>query len=100
MTEEQFWAEKLYYISLSIAKSMLLWEIHLLAVQRQVKSPDGRRQAGFPGFGHPQNLGLPDGMAEFDEAEFEKQVKELAALEDGSLACRFYGGKVKKWQRT
>ena len=22
------------------------------------------------------------------------------ALEDGSLECWFYGGKVKKWQRT
>ena len=40
------------------------------------------------------------GMEEFDGAEFEKQVQELMVLEDGSLACRFYGGKVRKWQRT
>ena len=40
------------------------------------------------------------GMEEFDGAEFEKQVQELMALEDGSLACHFYGGKVRKWQRT
>ncbi|WP_426742317.1 recombinase family protein [Mediterraneibacter faecis] len=40
------------------------------------------------------------GMEEFDGAEFEKQVQELVALEDGSLECHFYGGKVRKWQRT
>jgi len=40
---------------------LLLWEIHLLAVRWQVQGKDGMRRAGFPGFGHPQNLGLPDG---------------------------------------
>lgn len=40
------------------------------------------------------------GMEEFDGAEFERQIEQIAALEDGSLACHFYGGKVKKWQRT
>ena len=40
------------------------------------------------------------GMEGFDGAEFEKQVKELVALEDGSLECHFQEGKVKKWQRT
>ena len=37
---------------------------------------------------------------EFAGAEFEKQVQELMAPEDGSLACHFYGGMVRKWQRT
>ena len=40
------------------------------------------------------------GMEEFEGNEFEKQVQELVVLEDGSLTCHFYGGKVRKWQRT
>lgn len=40
------------------------------------------------------------GMEEFDGAEFERQVKKLMALEDGSLECHFYEGKVRTWQRT
>ena len=40
------------------------------------------------------------GMEEFDGAEFERQIEQIVVLEDGSLACHFYGGKVKKWQRT
>lgn len=35
------------------------------------------------------------GMEEFEGAEFEKQVKEITAFPNGSLACHFYGGEVK-----
>ncbi|MDE7333436.1 MAG: hypothetical protein K2O16_14690 [Lachnospiraceae bacterium] len=40
------------------------------------------------------------GTEGFDGSGFKKQIKEIVALEDGSLACHFYEGKVKKWQRT
>ena len=40
------------------------------------------------------------GTEGFDRVGFERQVKELAALEDGSLACCFQDGKVMRWQRT
>jgi len=43
--------------------------------------------------------GLMD-MEEFDGDEFERQAKQIVAFSDGSLVCHFYGGKVKKWQRT
>lgn len=39
------------------------------------------------------------GLEEFDGAEFEKQIKEIAALEDGSLECHFYDGRTELWQR-
>ena len=40
------------------------------------------------------------GIDVFDEAVFKETVKEITIFPDGSLSCHFYGGKVKKWQRT
>ncbi|MEZ3492537.1 MAG: hypothetical protein K1W38_09615 [Lachnospiraceae bacterium] len=40
-------AEKIYEWQ-SLPQILLLWEIHLLAVQRQVKSPDGMRRTVLP----------------------------------------------------
>ena len=40
------------------------------------------------------------GMDEFDGAEFEKQIKGITALEDGSLVYEFKEGGTKQWQRT
>ena len=40
------------------------------------------------------------GLEEFDEAEFEKQVEGITALEDGSLEFSFYGGRKERWQRA
>lgn len=34
----------------------------------------------------------------FDDAEFEKQVKEITAFPDGSLEMQFYGGETKVWE--
>ena len=31
--------------------------------------------------------------------EFEKQVQELVAFEDGSLEIHFYDGRAERWQR-
>lgn len=39
------------------------------------------------------------GMEEFDGDEFEKQVQELVAFEDGSLEIHFYDGRAERWQR-
>ncbi|MDO4344464.1 MAG: recombinase family protein [Eubacteriales bacterium] len=39
------------------------------------------------------------GIEEFDGAEFEKQIKKIVALEDGSLECHFYNGRTERWQR-
>lgn len=39
------------------------------------------------------------GLEEFDGTEFEKQIKEIVALEDGSLECHFYNGRTEQWQR-
>lgn len=39
-------------------------------------------------------------MEEFDGAEFEKQIKGITALEDGSLAFEFKEGGTKRWQKT
>lgn len=36
----------------------------------------------------------------FDGAEFEKQIKGITALEDGSLAFEFKEGGTKRWQKT
>lgn len=33
-------------------------------------------------------------------AEFEKQIKGITALEDGSLVYEFKEGGTKRWQRT
>lgn len=40
------------------------------------------------------------GIDVFDEAVFKETVKEITIFLDGSFSCHFYGGKVKKWQRT
>lgn len=40
------------------------------------------------------------GADEFDRAEFEKQIKGITALEDGSLVYEFKEGGTKRWQRT
>lgn len=40
------------------------------------------------------------GLEEFDEAEFERQVEGITALEDGSLEFNFYGGRKERWQRV
>ena len=40
------------------------------------------------------------GADEFDGAEFEKQIKGITALEDGSLAFEFKEGGTKRWQKT
>lgn len=39
------------------------------------------------------------GMEEFEGNEFEKQVQELVAFEDGSLEIHFYDGSAERWQR-
>jgi len=39
------------------------------------------------------------GMEDFDGDEFEKQVQELVAFEDGSLEIHFYDGRAERWQR-
>ena len=39
------------------------------------------------------------GLEEFDEEEFERQIKEIVALEDGSLEYHFREGRVQTWQR-
>ena len=39
------------------------------------------------------------GMEEFDGKEFERQIKEIVALEDGSLEYHFREGRVQTWQR-
>lgn len=38
-------------------------------------------------------------MEEFDEAEFERQIKEIVVLEDGSLEYHFQEGRTQQWQR-
>lgn len=38
-------------------------------------------------------------LEEFDEAEFEKQVEGITALEDGSLEFNFYRGRKERWQK-
>ncbi len=40
------------------------------------------------------------GMDEFDGAEFEKQIKSITVLEDGSLKFNFYDGREKQWQKA
>lgn len=39
------------------------------------------------------------GLKEFDEAEFDRQVKKITVLEDGSLEYHFYEGRTKRWQK-
>ena len=39
------------------------------------------------------------GLEEFDEAEFERQIEEIAALEDGSLEYHFREGRTQTWQK-
>ena len=39
------------------------------------------------------------GMEDFDRNEFEKQVQELVAFENGSLEIHFYDGRAERWQR-
>jgi hypothetical protein len=39
------------------------------------------------------------GPEEFDGSEFERQIKEIAALEDGSLEYHFREGRTQTWQR-
>lgn len=39
------------------------------------------------------------GIEEFDEAEFEKQMKEIRVQEDGSLEFYFNDGSAERWQR-
>lgn len=40
------------------------------------------------------------GMDEFDEAEFNKQIEEIHALEDGGLEYKFYDGRAKRWEKA
>lgn len=40
------------------------------------------------------------GMDEFDEAEFDKQIEEIHALEDGGLEYKFYDGRAKRWEKA
>ena len=39
------------------------------------------------------------GPEEFDGSEFERQIKEIAALEDGSLEYHFREERTQTWQR-
>lgn len=39
------------------------------------------------------------GLEEFDEAEFERQIEEIVALEDGSLEYHFREGRTQTWQK-
>ena len=39
------------------------------------------------------------GLDAFDGEEFERQIKEIVALEDGSLEYHFREGRVQTWQR-
>lgn len=39
------------------------------------------------------------GLEEFDGTEFEKQIKEIVALEDGGMELHFYDGRTEQWQR-
>ena len=39
------------------------------------------------------------GLEEFDEAEFERQIEEIVALEDGSLEYHFREGRTQRWQK-
>lgn len=39
------------------------------------------------------------GMEEFDGAEFERQIEEIVALEDGSLEYHFREGRTQTWQK-
>lgn len=39
------------------------------------------------------------GTGNFDEAVFEKSVRLITVLPDGSLKIHFYDGRTKKWQR-
>ncbi len=39
------------------------------------------------------------GLEEFDEAEFERQIEEIVALEDGSLEYHFREGRTQIWQK-
>nr|WP_304710876.1 hypothetical protein [uncultured Acetatifactor sp.] len=38
------------------------------------------------------------GLEEFDEGEFERQIKDIVALEDGSLEYHFREGRMQTWQ--
>ena len=40
------------------------------------------------------------GLEEFDEAEFERQVEGITALEDGSLEFQFKEGRTERWQKV
>ena len=39
------------------------------------------------------------GLEEFDEGEFERQIKDIVALEDGSLEYHFREGRTQTWQK-
>lgn len=39
------------------------------------------------------------GLEEFDEAEFERQIKEIIAAPDGSLEYHFQEGRTQRWQK-
>ena len=39
------------------------------------------------------------GLEEFDKAEFERQIEEIVALEDGSLEYHFREGRTQTWQK-
>ena len=38
-------------------------------------------------------------LEEFDEDEFERQIKEILVLEGGSLEFRFHEGRTETWER-
>lgn len=40
------------------------------------------------------------GLEGFDEAEFEKQIKEIRVQENGSLEYHFKEGRTEKWQKA
>lgn len=39
------------------------------------------------------------GLEEFDETEFERQIKEITVTADGSLEYHFQEGRTERWQR-
>ena len=39
------------------------------------------------------------GLEEFDEDEFERKIKEILVLENGSLEFRFHEGRTETWER-
>ena len=51
--EDPLGLSKMRLLRQSLPQILLLWKIHILAVQREVKGPDGMRRPGFSGFGHP-----------------------------------------------